>query len=67
MTLLICLLLSVLSGAVFTFIAYRLVFEIFFSSFMLIIILIAFFLFSTFIAFWLILLSIPFRTVDTIG
>ena len=43
MTLLICLLLSVLSGAVFTFIAYRLVFEIFFSSFMLIIILIAFF------------------------
>ena len=43
MTLLVCLLLSALSGAVFTFIAYRLVFESFFSSFMLIIILIAFF------------------------
>ena len=67
MTLLICLLLSALSGAVFTFISYRFVFEIFFSSFMLIIILIAFFLFSTFIAFWLLLLSTPFGTVDTIG
>lgn len=49
MTLLLSLLLSVVSGVVVAFIAYKLVVERFFSGFILIIILIAFFLFSTFI------------------
>ncbi len=67
MTLLLRLLLSVVSGVVVAFIAYKLVVERFFSGFILIIILIAFFLFSTFISFWLILLSTTFQTADTTG